>query len=66
MPPQEETNRDLAGGPALGRETAPVSLRIEAYSSEALFGGEQEVLIRHGGETYRLRITRQGKLILNK
>lgn len=34
--------------------------------SRALFGGEHEIGIVHAGETYRLRITRQGKLILNK
>jgi hemin uptake protein HemP len=34
--------------------------------SEALFGGQQTVLIRHQGELYRLQKTRQGKLILTK
>ena len=34
--------------------------------SEDLFGTETEVEIVHVGVTYRLRITRQGKLILNK
>ena len=34
--------------------------------SQALFAGAQEVVIAHGGEQYRLRITRQGKLILTK
>lgn len=36
------------------------------YASEALFRGNREIAIRHEGEFYRLRITRQGKLILNK
>ena len=31
-----------------------------------LFRGRQEVLIRHNGEHYRLRITKSGKLILTK
>lgn len=31
-----------------------------------LFEGRQEILIAHGDETYRLRITRNGKLILTK
>lgn len=35
-------------------------------SSGELFAGRQEVLIRHGEETYRLRLTRNGKLILQK
>ncbi len=35
-------------------------------ASETLFGGGNELVIRHGTEVYRLRITRQNKLILNK
>jgi hemin uptake protein HemP len=35
-------------------------------SSQALFAGQREVLILHHGEAYRLRITRQDKLILTK
>lgn len=31
-----------------------------------LFGDAQEILIEHAGQEYRLRITRQGKLILTK
>ena len=37
-----------------------------AWSSEELFRGEKQVLIRHGDTLYRLIVTRQGKLILNK
>lgn len=35
-------------------------------SSETLLAGADEILIQHEGETYRLRRTRQGKLILTK
>ena len=35
-------------------------------SSERLFGGDREIGIEHRGALYRLKITRQGKLILNK
>lgn len=35
-------------------------------SSDALLGGRRELVIRHGDETYRLRLTRQNKLILTK
>lgn len=31
-----------------------------------LFQGSQEILIDHNSETYRLRITKNGKLILTK
>ncbi len=34
--------------------------------SRALFAGNSEVVIAHGAETYRLRLTRQNKLILTK
>lgn len=35
-------------------------------TSEELFAGRQEIEIRHAGENYRLRITKNGKLILHK
>lgn len=34
--------------------------------SGALFAGGAEVIIAHGAEHYRLRLTRQNKLILTK
>jgi hemin uptake protein HemP len=39
---------------------------LKRLSSEELIGSAREVLIRHAGFDYRLRITRQGKLILTK
>lgn len=47
----------------------PTSAETESppiYDSEALLQGTREVLIRHHGETYRLRLTRNDKLILHK
>lgn len=35
-------------------------------TSESLFRGTHEIGIEHSGSMYRLKITRQGKLILNK
>ncbi|HET7343605.1 MAG TPA: hemin uptake protein HemP [Methylomirabilota bacterium] len=35
-------------------------------SSAALFRDAREVVIRHGAEEYRLRITKANKLILTK
>lgn len=46
------------------RQTLPLTIRT--ISSSALFAGDQEIGIDHGGALYRLKITRQGKLILNK
>lgn len=34
--------------------------------SRALLGEAREVIIRHGSETYRLKLTRHDKLILTK
>lgn len=34
--------------------------------SVALFAGQREIIIMHQGEAYRLRITRQEKMILTK
>ncbi len=37
-----------------------------AISSAALLAGAREVLIHHGEETYRLKLTSSNKLILTK
>lgn len=43
------------------------SLRpVAVVDSRSLLRGEREVLIQHAGQTYRLRHTRNGKLILTK
>lgn len=39
---------------------------VAQTTSSALFRGADLLLIEHDGETYILRQTRQGKLILNK
>lgn len=56
-----KATRPSASLPAAERHASPRSLE-----SQALFAGSQEVVIAHGDERYRLRITRQGKLILTK
>jgi len=38
----------------------------DRIDSRDLFRGRQEICIEHLGQVYRLRITRQGKLILTK
>lgn len=40
--------------------------RLKTISSNELFQGTREVLITHQDEVYRLRLTRQDKLILTK
>jgi hemin uptake protein HemP len=47
-----------------GEPPRPAARR--SVSSADLFQGHRELVILHGGEEYRLRITRAGKLILTK
>ncbi|MBC7818900.1 MAG: hemin uptake protein HemP [Planctomycetaceae bacterium] len=39
---------------------------VREVSSDELLRGQTELLIRHGEEIYRLKVTRNQKLILNK
>jgi hemin uptake protein HemP len=50
------------------RERAPAAppLPSRRVNSAALLGGASELVIEHSGQEYRLRRTRQGKLILIK
>jgi len=41
-------------------------LAVRTLTSNSLFAGEHEIGIEHHGALYRLKITRQGKLILNQ
>lgn len=50
--------------PVLGSIPAPEG--AATISSRELLQGAREVLIDHEGEMYRLRLTRNGKLILHK
>lgn len=42
------------------------NLEAPCLDSAELLGDRREIRIRHGGEMYRLRLTRSGKLILHK
>ncbi len=44
----------------------PASQTQRIVESRELFRGDNEILISHDGAIYRMKITRQGKLILNK
>ena len=39
---------------------------LPVYESEQLFGQQNEIIIKHRDAFYRLRITKNGKLIMNK
>lgn len=58
----------LPGRDDLGRRFAGPAQAKPARTivSAAVFQGETEIGIDHHGELYRLKITRQGKLILTK
>jgi hemin uptake protein HemP len=43
-----------------------VELHNNRIDSRALFADTREIVITHGDETYRLRLTAQNKLILTK
>jgi hemin uptake protein HemP len=58
-PPPAPDTRDAAVPPAAESSHAVVQ-------SRDLFGTEREIVILHGTEAYRLRITRTDKLILTK
>ena len=44
----------------------PLRNPTRTVASDTLFRGDHEIGIEHHGALYRLKITRQGKLILNK
>ena len=55
---------------ASSQSTSPgprvISIAGHKIDSRDLFIGTREVIIHHGGEVYRLRLTGQNKLILTK
>jgi hemin uptake protein HemP len=57
----EPAPRGIADASTQVRRDAPIYI-----SSDALFGNARELVIQHGDESYRLRKTRLGKLLLTK
>ena len=47
----------------VGGETTDIALSVDSVT---LMKGRRELIIRHGADTYRLRITASNKLILTK
>jgi hemin uptake protein HemP len=58
------SNKPLNLALSTKQDIAP-ALRQRLNSAD-LFGTAREVVIEHAGEEYRLRLIRQGKLILTK
>lgn len=55
-----------AAGASTDRHRAVDGQPIRSFESAELFAGTSEIEIAHQGSVYRLKITKQGKLILNK
>ena len=67
------TDDDTFDGLKMSDESAPAGCgdgdspaSVPQWQSSDLLQGQREALIVHGGEVYRLRCTRNGKLILQK
>lgn len=50
----------------LVRRHTPLPASLPRLKSQDLFRNSQELIIEHQGQEYRLRLTRNDKLILNK
>jgi len=62
------TAKEIGSMPAT-EDTAPAvpaRNRERVFDSRTLFGPSREIRITHNGESYSLRVTRLGKLILTK
>ena len=62
---------DNVGGAGKNAEKPSSATRLltmngSRIDSRELFAAEREIIIAHGGENYRLRLTSQNKLILTK
>ncbi len=61
-----ETTRDVPTESGSSRKVGINAGPLKRINTDDLFEAATEVLIRHGGADYRLRITANGKLILTK
>jgi hemin uptake protein HemP len=61
-----EKTQPPSENPVTDRPPAQEAGPLPEVASADLLRGHREMLIHHEGETYRLRLTRTGKLILNK
>ena len=51
---------------ALDAQSDRLEVTLPAVESAAILQGRRELMIRHGAELYRLRLTASNKLILTK
>lgn len=67
--PNAQDTHAIPGRPSSTRTSAEPGAGIlppGTIPAQLLFQGSREIQISHNGEHYRLRITRNGKLILTK
>jgi hemin uptake protein HemP len=62
----EDNRSKTAPQSSSARPQHSVVLTDNCVDSAALFANTREIIITHGSETYRLRVTAQNKLILTK
>jgi hemin uptake protein HemP len=63
---QAKTTQMIADGKTAHQPPDTTGKTVRTIESRELFHGQKEIAIRHEDFTYRLKITRHGKLILNK
>jgi hemin uptake protein HemP len=61
-----DLSRSKLEPPSLEPSPSQAPRRVREIAVEALMELGREVVLLHGGERYRLRITAKGKLILTK
>lgn len=64
-----DTNKGESATPYFSKNKTPQDLDSAnpiRVTSEQLLAGRRELFIEHGGDSYRLRVTNKGKLILTK
>jgi hemin uptake protein HemP len=63
---QEEPGITQNSGAGQSRADRNITVIGDRIDSRDLFAGVREIIIGHGSEMYRLRLTAQNKLILTK
>lgn len=64
--PQENDRYLQDRGAKTSTAERAIAVRGNTLDSKELFSGDREIIIVHGAENYRLRLTSQNKLILTK
>ena len=63
---EEDEGRSTQEYPAAPKMVRNIPVVDDRIESRDVFIGTREIIISHGGESYRLRLTMQNKLILTK